>query len=296
MLGPIQLLRARMASYKTEVIEYLFNERWSSDTGEPTDTVVTLAEVQAGIQAYNARHGTSWSDRNPANFFKDFIRRRESANRNWPRSVLDRGYTARQLTGSGQAFAFVLLEPGQTEAFPVERIPPPTAATPRHVIQSVSLPLASRKLGRAEETWLTQVLVRLHVVETHLAVYSPRTFTQIDHLQMSMKLRRAEIDSVYLGLEETVLGDSRHTLIACEAKGRSDDILADQIMAQAKSMARLSVDFDYILPMAAKILGSKGIHLVEFEAVKRVDVPELERLSIASEALYQLSPPVPGIG
>ena len=285
-----------MPSYKTEVIKRLFDGRWRSGVAPLTDPLVTLDDVQAGIRAYNKRHGTERSDRNPANFFKDFVRNRDSANRNWPPSVLGRGYTARQSTGGGDAFVFVPLAPGQTEAFPVDRIPAPTDETPRHAIQSVSLPLASRKLGRDEETWLTQVLVRLHVIETHLSVYSPREFEQVDHLQMSMKLRRAEVDSVYLALERGEGSAPQSFLVTCEAKGGSDDILEDQLLAQTRSAAGLVVDFDYVLPMAAKVIRGTGIQVVEFAAVERGEAAEVADLEIVSHVLYRLSPPVPGIG
>jgi hypothetical protein len=283
-----------MPSYKTEVVERLFDARWRRSGRPLSSHIVTLEDVQAGIRAYNARHGTTWSDRNPPNFFKDFIRNRRRGNAWWPSSVLRRGYTGRQVTGDGLAFEFVLLGEGQTEAFSSERIPPPAEATPRHKIQSVSLPLTSRELGREEETWLMQVLVRLHVIETHLSIYSPQHFEQVDHLQMSMKLRRAEVDSVYLGLDRRPDG-VRTTLIACEAKGHSDDILEDQMIAQVKALARLEINFDEMLPIAAKVVRGEGIHVVEFATVERTNVEALEALTVVSQAVYQLLPPVPGI-
>ena len=284
-----------MSSYKTEVIEQLFDARWSDESGSLRTPLVTLGDVQDGIRAYNGHHGTEWSTMNPANFFKDFIRRRDSANRNWPTSVLERGYTARQSTGGGQVFEFVPVKEGQTDAFPIERLPSPTEETPRHAIQSVSLPLASRKLGRDEETWLTQVLVRLHVIETHLSVYSPHDFQQVDHLQMSMKLRRAEVESVYLALGD---GDEQPLsyLVICEAKGSSDDILEDQILAQTRAAGGLDIEVDFVLPVAAKVIRNVGIQVVEFRAVERDRAREVTDLAVVSQAVYQLSPPVPGIG
>ena len=166
--------------------------------------------------------------------------------------------------------------------------------TPRHPIQSVSLPLASRKLGRAEETWLTQVLVRLHVIETHLSVYSRLDLDEVDHLQMGMKLRRTEVDSVYLAHGSG--GDRESFLVTCEAKGRTDDILIDQVIQQTRSAAGLRVRFDYVLPMAAKVVRETGIYVVEFEAVERSLAADVADLTVASEAVYTLSPPVPGIG
>jgi len=40
----------------------------------------------------------------------------------------------------------------------------------------VSMQIASRKLGREEETWVTQVLTRLRLVETHLEQNGDQSF------------------------------------------------------------------------------------------------------------------------
>ncbi len=103
-------------TYKTEVIEKLFLERWNSETQILSQPVVTLAEVQQAITNYNDRHGTSHSSKNPANFAKDFWRKNTSANRNWPKVVLDAGYTGRQYQFAGNSFQFVPLVEGQVDA------------------------------------------------------------------------------------------------------------------------------------------------------------------------------------
>lgn len=108
-----------MPSNKTGIIADLFEDpsRWSGDVlARP---VVTLTEVQAAIDRHNSKNpNDTISSKNPANFFKDFIRKTSTANTNWPASVLGRGYTAKQTTGAGKSFEFIPLPEGQTLAFP----------------------------------------------------------------------------------------------------------------------------------------------------------------------------------
>lgn len=284
-------------SKKTRIIEDLFNQRWDVSNGTLTNSVVTLSQVTDAIVSYNTVHRDDMSTRNVANFFKDFIRNRESANRNWPHSILSRGYTARQVTGDNQCFEFVPIRAGQFEPFPPNLILPPTENTPRQRIESTSLPLASRRLGRGDEPWLMQVLVRLRVIESHLAIFSAREFEQIDHLQMSVKLRGAEIDALYLGIERLESGSTSEVIICCEAKGRRDDILEDQVLQQTKAVFGMrAVTQSVVLPIAIKALRPSEVHVVEFDAVSRAAVSSIVSLTVASEAVFELIPTVPGIG
>jgi hypothetical protein len=287
-------------SRKTQVIEALFEERWLGPGKSLDDSVVTLEQVSVAIRAYNRKNRSNpLSTRNPANFFKDFIRKRKSANDYWPRSVFDRGYTAKQVTGEGLCFEFVRLELGQTEPFPGSAVQLNPEA-PVHRIQSTSMPLASRRLGRRDEAWLVQVIARLHIVETHLALYCSQPIMQIDLLQTNVKLARAEIDALYLGLEQPTTGEGdepREVLITCEAKGRGDDILPDQVLAQVAAAFHMrGMDIDRVLPMAAKAVAPSEVHVVQFAPVNRADMPLLEPPKIESEAVYKLVPLVPGVG
>ena len=189
-------------SRKTLVIERIFFARWDDGTGALSSSMVSLKDVVAAINDVNTEAGkTLLSPRNSANFFKDFIRNVARANANWPQAVLDEGYTARQVTGGGQCFEFLLLPAGQT--VPFVGIPGPDNTTPRHRLETASLPLASRRLGRREETWLTQVIVRVRLVETYFSLFSRLHVVQVDHLQMGAKLGRAEIDALYLAIVDT---------------------------------------------------------------------------------------------
>jgi hypothetical protein len=84
---------------KTEIIQSLFDARFDSATKKLSSTVVTLEEVSAAIHANNLAHPKlePMSTRNPANFFKDFIRNQKSANKNWPARIFKAGYTGVQV-------------------------------------------------------------------------------------------------------------------------------------------------------------------------------------------------------
>jgi hypothetical protein len=287
-----------MANQKSRVIELLFNERWDAAKLTVSDAVVTLVDVAKYIRETESE---GWSrpplsDKNPANFFKDFVRNRRSANANWPVSVFERGYTGEQMTGGNACFRFIPLRAGQTEAFAVN-VPIPLQDAHRHEVESVSMPLASRRLGRVDESWLIQVVVRLHIVETHMSLYSSRrnVIRQIDHLQMSVKLRNSEIDAIFLVVEEAADGEISEAILCCEAKGLRDDILENQIARQVQAVFN-EVGQDLVIPLAVKVIGISEIRLVEFNAVSRPEADSLDSLVTVSDQIYRLVPEVPGIG
>lgn len=281
-------------SLKTLVIQRLFEQRYDPATGTLSNPMVTLEDVRKAIEWANSQYPSkSLSTRNPANFMKDIIRRKSSANRIWPQSVFEAGYTGEQVTGNGLCFRFVPIQPGQTEPFPVQGIiPGPDALTPEHVVQSLSLPLASRHLGRKDEAWLTQVVVKLNIIETHMAMYPDLKFVQIDHLQNTVKLRRTEIDAIYLG---TVKDTLEKVYITCEAKGRNDDVIETQIVAQVKAAFTLTSDCDTVVPVAIKVVGPSRIYVIAFKPVSRADAATYQIPEVAHKAVYKLVPPVPGI-
>src|SRR6266404_5298322 len=106
---------------KTVIIEKIFDKRWNPRTRSLSNDLVTVDDlreaidrfdkkVPKGLKPFDARY-------NVYAFFKDFVRRTSSANRNWPNSVLRRGYTAQQETGGGKSFRFIKLPAGQVPAF-----------------------------------------------------------------------------------------------------------------------------------------------------------------------------------
>ena len=290
--------RSEAKSRKPPIVEYLFDQRWDPETRVLRDPVVMADEVQEAISRYNESHKGDpkkrLSTKNPANFLKDLVRNKESANANWPERIFKAGYTARQLTGGGLSFEFIRVPEGQDTPF-VPLLP--TEDTPRHRCQSVSMPLASRRLGRPDESWLAQVLVRLNVVEMHLALESKRKFVQLDHLQTGVKLGRAEVDSLYLGHEVVDEEGEQGVMVFLEAKTGRDSIDEEQILRQIAALFNMSgMTQGVVIPMAAKVVGPGEIFLVEFLAVTRTDYRRIADLTVASTAVYQLHPRVPGIG
>ena len=285
-----------MASYKTDVIKQIFEAKLDPVSGKLRETIVTLDEVSAAITAYNSKWGSDHSTKNPANFFKDFIRSRKAGNANWPKSVLDAGYTGRQLTEGGSCFEFAPLANGQTEAFPPVDFAQPSIKTPRYQIESVSLPLASRRLGRKDEPWMIQVIARLRIVETHFSLSSTRDIKQLDLLQLNVKLSGTEIDALFLAQEETGIEQYEEVIVTCEAKVGRDDILEDQILKQAKAPFKMKkISQNRVIPLAVKCVGPSTIFVVEFNELTRDGHEGVKSLTVAAESLFEIKPPVPGI-
>jgi hypothetical protein len=282
---------------KEDVLEKLFNDRWDPATGTVSNPIVTNDEVVEAIREWNAAHPSERqsSTKNPYNFFKDIIRKEEGANRRWPESIRQRNYTARQITGGNANLKFIPLEPGQPAFRSV--VPPLDPSTETHEIESVSLPLTSRLLGRGDEPWLIQVLVRLHVIETHMSLYSARSILQIDHLQMSVKLHGSEVDALFLAIEGLTKGDSREVIVTCEAKSVDEDISDDQVLRQIRAVFDSPIiTQEIVIPIVVKAVRPSLVRVIEFEAIQRKDAASTELLAVASEALYEFIPGVPGIG
>jgi hypothetical protein len=281
-----------MSTYKTWVFSELFNERWDAVTKTLRDPIVTLRDIQAKIQAYNREAPRAVSDRNPANFFKDFVRRIDLANVQWPGSVLECGYTAIQMTGGGKAFQFVPLAPGQTEPF--LKLRPPADLVPMFV-QTLSIQPLARQLGRREETWLMQVAAKLNIIETHLALHSSakNELVHVELLQLGIKQNLAEIDGLYLGHDERGNG----ILIPVEAKVR-DDIYPSQVYAQAEALCNMrglqNRNIRRIIPMAIKVTDRATVYVVEFPSVDFAG-EAISQQEPYSQSAYVLVPPVSGI-
>ena len=260
--------------------------------------MVSSNEIRQEHADYRTRRGQEIEVTNVPAFMKDFLRKRRLANQGWPREIFEAGYTARQVTGGGRVFEFIPILPGQTEPFPSTAPIPPPDVQP-HQISSVGMPLVSRRLGRTDEPWLVQVSVRLHVVETYFALFSERkaTIRQIDHLQNGLKLRRTEIDALFLGIEEVSPGAFQEFMITCEAKHVGEEVISEQVLQQVKAVFTLNnVTQPFVVPIALKSVGPSRILVVEYEAVQREHAEELETLSLVNQAIFELVPPVPGIG
>lgn len=234
-----------MTSQKIPVIEYLFLKYWNESDKKLRKTLMSMEDVKEGIIHCNEKYGTNLKTNNPANFLKDIIRKK-SASKNWPISVTERRYTAIQRTGSGDVFEFIPFKPDQTEAFPDKFAP--TSTTPIIPIQSISIPLVSKTLGRKDEPWLIQTAVNLKIVESHFAITSKHEITELSHLQMSVKIKNTEIDALFLGTIQ-IKKKKDTAIITCEAKQYDERILEDQIISQVKS-AFSSIKPNIVIPIA----------------------------------------------
>ena len=279
-----------MASEKTKVIEYLFTKYWNKSTGSLTKRMMSLTDVAQAIRDCKKAYGLKLSDRNPANFMKDILRR-TNASEYWPESVAKKRFTAEQRTGDGECFEFVRYRSGQNEPFPYEYGVREDA--PRYAIQSISVPLVTKTLGRSDESWLIQTAVNLRVVETHFAIAAEFPLLELTLLQMGIKLRSTEIDALFLGKA----GDAEQpetVLVTCEAKQTRDRLIPSQIMNQVRA-AFNEANVQVVVPIALQAIKGIGFYLTEFDSVKRQNAEKLKELSQATDAIYEVHPPVKGI-
>lgn len=285
-----------MASQKTKVVEHL----WQTLTAQGR-TIVTSDDIREAIAFCVDTYGVKLKkNSNPFNFMKDLMRGM-SANANWPDALKKARITARQTMGDGSIMEFIPYPAGQQTPF-ITRFEPGSdlVAEP---LQSISIPLTTKSLGRDDESWLVQVAVNLNVVEHHLGTKSPLDFRELTHLQVAVKFgASSEVDSLYWGVVQPSQGEQYNVMVTCEAKRSKDPILEDQIVRQIratfKSVAPLGLNVATVVPIAIKSLKGSSIYVVEFEPWSKDDAEDMQKedLVVASRGLYQLSPPVPGVG
>jgi hypothetical protein len=273
-------------SQKPAVIEWIYDSMIDPSTGALGRFIVTSDDVLAGIDAT----GADLSKKNPANFIKDVIRG-HGASGMWPEKLKALRIGGRQVTGDGNVFEFVPYEEGQTDPFP-NRFGYHEGVA-RHQVQSISMPLATKALGRDDETYLIQVAVKLAVVETHFALVSPIKVMEVSHLQIGIKLRLTEVDSMYSATYLDEAGELRQMIITAEAKKRRQRILEEQVIQQVRA-AFHGTKTEVVVPIAMTAAGG-GIYIAEFKMVRRSELADFEMLELQSEALYELTPNVKGI-
>ncbi len=276
-------------SEKPVVIERIYETLWDPASSRLSRTVVNNNDVDAAIDWANTNRGTKLSRKNPANFIKDVIRG-AGANGMWPPSLKAARVTAKQTTGDGNVFEFVPYGPGQTDPFP-DRFGY-HAGVAHHRVQTVSVPLATKALGRDDETYLIQVAVKLGIVETHFALHSPIDVVELYHLQIGIKLRKCELDAMYAA-KYTENGKHHDMIITVEAKKKRQRILVEQVMNQVHAAFSLT-KVNLVVPIAL-VAVKGGIYIAEFRAVKRNELAAFNDLTLETEALYELMPPIPGI-
>lgn len=281
-------------SEKSYVFERLFKQRYDSATKTVSHPMITQNDVVDAIRALKAEGIVELSERNPANFMKDYLR---SPNRNelWPVSIRDAGFTAKQRTGGTQCFEFVAMLAGE-EPFPDDYVP--DAGIDEHVAQTLSLPVATREIVRLDEQSLAQIAVKLHLVE-HFLASSPKAVgwgvREIIHLQNNVKLNKAEIDVLYQAVVQTAEG-LKVGVVTVEVK-IGDPIIAEQIEKQVVS-ALEDKAFAFCIPMVLKRF-KKGeivamhMDMVQREAVSADGTTELS--GIAHAARYTFKPALPKV-
>jgi hypothetical protein len=302
-------------SEKPKVIEYLYKR---FETGELEDGVVHSDQIVEAIQSTKAKLGKA----NPANFLKDIVRS-TNANAIWPDDLKKNRVTARQRYGAKRVLQFIPYAEGQEQPFPDRFLP--TLKTATQQVAAASMSFVARRLGRKEETWLTQIAVNLRLVETQLSLFSPLRdrLRDVTHLQMGMKTQ-PEIDAVFLasfGSDSSLKSPTDlHILVSCEAKQINQRILEDQIREQVAMAMQItksikSPEIDAVKPIAITVVKhnfvgvtENGIYVVEFAHIDRTSFSKQwaktsesdERLysmplDAVSQTVYRISPPISGI-
>ena len=284
-------------SEKPPVIEKLYE---MFEHGEIPDGIVTSDHVQRAIKAAGVGLGTA----NPANFLKDVIRS-PNANSIWPASLTEKQVTARQRYNRKRVLQFIeFRSEDQKQPFPDHF--PPLPDTPVHLVQSASMPFAARQLGRKEETWLTQIVVNLRLIESQLSIFSPERgkLRDVIHLQMNMKTK-PEVDAVFLAsygeTENMSSATTVHHLVTCEAKQIGQRILDDQIREQVNKAMQLTERLENpiisaVKPIAISVLQRSfpdetcepAIYIVEFQPISRTEFENRWKPSAEGEELYDL--------
>lgn len=276
-------------SAKPAVIEEIFKNRWDPESGALSEPVVYMPDIAEAIRAL----GSPLSTDNLANFFKDIVRT-PTRNKNFPKSVVAAGFTAQQAAGKGDkaVFEFIPLPEGAETAFPEHEPSPETLESPI-LVQSLSLPIEARRLGRQDESWLAQAVAGLRLIELHLAMHSDHHLVAIAHLMTNMKLGSGEIDSMWRGVIENEDGEGEPILIPAEMKSRNEVLELEQVqrgaLAAEVEAERKLQRTGAVLPMAVKVLPDHLVWVVEFHMDFK------DELRIASDAVYRPAPSIPGI-
>ena len=283
-------------SNKPWIIEHLFNQRWDPDTKTLVAEVVTMEEVTEGIRQMNSTINPKkpMSVNNPANFIKDYLRKPKNANASFPPSIFARGYTVEQYVGEDASFRFVKIRPGQKEPFPEEEF---DVAETKLMVESLSLSRAALALGRDDENWLIQLIVRTRIVETHFAMNSPRRVRQVDFLQANLKLRDSEIDALFLLTEEGEDGAISYAVATCEVKGLQEDATQSQIIRQPLAYFKTPNPHHIAVPLCAKSMGDGTVRLIEYKEFTRGEFerPEDANLIAVAVSRVEVVPHVAGV-
>jgi hypothetical protein len=311
-----------MPSKKTKVIELIFNDprRWVD--GKLVERDVSFDDVQEAIIHFNDLNPSQLkklSDKNTANFFKDFLRKHKSMISNWPSSVKSVGYWGVQAKGNSLCFRFV------DYIDEIHSVPPPPPDREISCIfynaQTLSVNPLNKALARTDENWLMAIATQINIPQIHFTLHSIPgwNLVSLNHVQSNMKLKGAEIDGVFIAEDKS----GKIALICIEAKAFNDDILefqiVDQIIAAQKlsgfrKLAKSKGSNDsklFIIPAALKLFKRKNfpldgeelskltenqsiLYFVHYNPVQ-IDQPIEYLPSIAGQTAFLLTPPLAGI-
>ncbi|MDR2293851.1 MAG: hypothetical protein LBE05_01390 [Microbacterium sp.] len=284
-----------MASQKTDVIEWIFNQRFDPATRTVSDPVVTMDHIVEGI----VQTKSNLSQKNAANFWKDLTRTgKKGLDANWPKPVANLGFGGTDGIGRGGQFVFVPVPVGHSA--PDYDFAAYDPSLPSTQLQSLSMPLAMRSLGRPSENWQSQVAARLDVVASYFAFHSPRnvrprSVEEVNFLQTGVKVGgTGEIDATF-----SLIAHDGQWLVSAEVKGRSEQFYLPQIKRAAIKLGEMArsgkspalAGIAGVIPLGIKVVAKSTLWVVEFEPVVDAKLP----LTKAAEGVFRLVPHVPGI-
>jgi hypothetical protein len=279
-------------SEKVHVFEALFHERYDPVSRQVSRPVVMLDDVAEAIRSLKAKGVTSLSDRNPANFMKDYLRS-ESRNKSWPGVIRSAGFTARQRTSIGQCFEFVALAQGE-EPFPDDFELPNDVQ--EFTLQTLSLPITTREVVRADEQSLAQIAVKLNLVE-HFLASSPAArgwgVRAVTHLQNSVKLRGGEVDALYQA--EIMRDKALHLGVATVEVKIGDPVIREQLASQVQAVFG-DPAWSFCIPIVLKRFRRGEIAAMHLPLVRREDLDTNGAVTLGTiqyAAKYVFEPPLP---
>ncbi len=170
-----------------------------------------------------------------------------------PDKIAQHGYTAVVIddkrAGEEPTYLFTKTE---------QLIPIPEVVDETHQTSSDALPEPVRDyIGKDEQGALTQVrYARLLDDFTDLETYHLQS-----HLRMRVRGREAELDDLYVGVDN----DGNHVALAVEAKGESETLNKNQLIRNTRGIEEKIQYPDSVRTLAVKLDGDGYFHLFEFE-------------------------------
>jgi hypothetical protein len=181
---------------------------------------------------------------NTPNFFKDFIRYLRCNDR-WPSELKDLRITARQLYSEGRKgwlFRFARYEPDQTVPFPNEFAW--EGISEFRTINTDVLPALVKKGASNRGGYVSNVISSLDIVGSHFERYPPfesgAFLKNVCRIEDGLK-GKPELDILFAA-EYTLRDRDVTVLIPVEMKGRTENVLGNQIRGQAVRLGSMALN------------------------------------------------------